>query len=158
MTCYGCQRAISPRTEINNHHIVYRSQGGTETAEMHKRCHVRLHKERNDFAEWGRVGGRISSIDGHWAFYLKHVADNPAYDHIRADYIRQYSRSGLPPVLALDERDLKATAWGKPLEQLTLEDVKTHAQILKQFRRVIITIGDVTIRLKGTGRKLITSR
>lgn len=55
MTCYLCTQPINPGDAVNQHHVVYRSQGGTETQPAHKACHVALHSSRNDFRAWGQA-------------------------------------------------------------------------------------------------------
>jgi hypothetical protein len=50
MKCLLCLQPIARGDMVNQHHVIYRSQGGTETEPMHKACHVALHSSRNDFA------------------------------------------------------------------------------------------------------------
>ena len=60
MTCCFCGEPVSRRT-LNRHHLTPKSEGGTETAPAHKRCHVRHHSKLNQFAEWGRKGGETTA-------------------------------------------------------------------------------------------------
>jgi hypothetical protein len=153
-SCYGCAKQIRPRQAVNHHHVIYRSKGGTITEPMHQKCHVKLHSTRDDFKGWGRVGGQKSALDNHWSFYLRNVKDNPAYDSIRAAYIRKYSKGGLPPVINLTERDLTNEGWKVKPENLTLADTRLHIQIARAVKRVVVRIGDFEILLKGRGRKV----
>lgn len=92
MTCYVCTLPIGPTDAINHHHVIYKSQGGTETAPTHKRCHVMLHSSRNDFREWGRRGGLISALSRQWAFNLKNVREHPGYEFDRQYYRAMYAQ------------------------------------------------------------------
>ena len=85
MTCYFCNQPIDATADtINWHHFdKLRSEGGTDTAPTHKRCHVEHHSTSGQFREWGRIGGRISALDKHWAFTLKNVKDDPLYNQAR---------------------------------------------------------------------------
>jgi hypothetical protein len=80
MNCSLCRKPIAPDDALNMHHPVYRSQGGTETQPTHKACHVALHSSRNDYAEWGRVGGQISALSKQWAFNLRNVKTHAAHE------------------------------------------------------------------------------
>jgi hypothetical protein len=62
MICCLCKQAITASQEIEHHHPIYKSRGGTETAPAHKACHRQRHSEEGDFAAWGRIGGKLSSI------------------------------------------------------------------------------------------------
>jgi hypothetical protein len=72
---------------VNQHHVTYRSQGGTETQPTHKACHVALHSSRNDFRVWGQQGGKRSAATLRWAFNLKNVSRHPAYESHRWSYL-----------------------------------------------------------------------
>jgi hypothetical protein len=80
MTCTLCTQPIAPDDALNMHHPVYRSNGGTETEPMHKACHVALHSSRNDFSEWGKIGGQISALSKQWAFNLRNVRSHAAHE------------------------------------------------------------------------------
>ena len=88
LACYICTLPIGRFDVVNHHHVIYRSQGGTETAPTHKACHVRLHSEQNDFREWGRRSAQTR----RWAFNLKNVRTHPAYDFDRAYYSMMYAQ------------------------------------------------------------------
>ena len=87
--CFFCEQPIEPG-DVNMHHPVYRSQGGTNIEPSHKECHVNHH--RPDFKAWGRIGGQITALTRAWAFNLKNVRSNPAYDFDRAYYVAYYAR------------------------------------------------------------------
>ncbi|MEW6208737.1 MAG: hypothetical protein AB1631_10245 [Acidobacteriota bacterium] len=89
MTCALCSGAIQPGDEINYHHPVYRSRGGTEVEPTHEACHIAFHSSQNDFREWGREGGKQSALTRRWAFNLRGVKDDPLYDTAR-DFNRAY--------------------------------------------------------------------
>jgi hypothetical protein len=91
MTCYFCRAAILPDDEINYHHPVLRSQGGTRVEPSHKACHVAHHSNSNEFREWGREGGQLSAMTKRWAFYLRGVKDNPLYEDARQFYRAFYA-------------------------------------------------------------------
>src|SRR5689334_11176410 len=82
--CGLCHRSIRKSDKINWHHPIYKSQGGTETIEVHQKCHTAHHRTPgpdglSDFQRWGK----LSALDCHWAFTLKGVKDNPLYDQAR---------------------------------------------------------------------------
>jgi hypothetical protein len=84
MTCHVCAQPINQGDVVNHHHVVYRSNGGTETQPTHKACHVALHSSRNDFRVWGRRGGQISALSKQWSFNLLNVRNHPAHEINRA--------------------------------------------------------------------------
>ena len=88
LICYFCKLEIGPDQTINLHHPVYKSKGGTEVEPAHERCHVEYHSRQGDFREWGRQSAQTR----RWAFNLKHVKDNPAYDFDRAYYLMMYAQ------------------------------------------------------------------
>ena len=94
MTCLFCSQPITTADVVNQHHVIYRSQGGTETAPMHKACHVALHRSRQDFARWGKQGGQKAALSMRWAFNLRHVRTHPAYDTHRQFYLMHYAQAG----------------------------------------------------------------
>jgi hypothetical protein len=77
LACYVCTEPIKPKDVVNQHHFIYKSRGGTETAPTHKACHVHLHSSRNDFREWGRLGGLECARRGWWIFNLKRGKNPP---------------------------------------------------------------------------------
>ena len=88
MTCYLCTQPISARQKVDNHHPIYKSKGGTHTAPCHRRCHRDHHSRQGDFKRWGRQSAQTR----RWAFNLKRVKDDPAYDFDRAYYLMFYAR------------------------------------------------------------------
>ena len=90
MTCYFCSEPIEPG-DVNMHHLVYKSRGGTETAPSHADCHRSFHSDQGGFKAWGRTGGQVSAITRRWAFNLRGVKDHPAYDFDRAYYVAHYA-------------------------------------------------------------------
>jgi hypothetical protein len=90
MTCYFCTMPIAPG-DVNMHHPVYKSRGGTHVEPSHKACHVAHHSDQGDFKTWGRIGGELSALTQRWAFNLRGVRDNPAYDLNRAYYLMLYA-------------------------------------------------------------------
>jgi len=86
-TCYLCHQPITAQDEIEYHHPVYKSRGGVEVAPTHKRCHRAHHSNKGDFRAWGK----LSSLSRAWAFNLKHVKDNPAFNFDRAYYLMNYA-------------------------------------------------------------------
>ena len=93
MTCALCSQPIATG-DVNMHHPVYRSNGGTETEPMHKACHVALHSSRNDFAAWGRIGGKKAALTLRWAFNLRNVRSHPAYADHRWAYLMNSGQIG----------------------------------------------------------------
>jgi hypothetical protein len=89
-TCFFCEQPIQPG-DVNMHHPVYRSQGGTHVEPSHKSCHVAHHSDSGDFKSWGRIGGQITALTRRWSFNLRGVKDHPAYDFDRAYYIAHYA-------------------------------------------------------------------
>jgi hypothetical protein len=94
MKCYFCALPILAGQTVNDHHIVYRSRGGTETAPAHQHCHVNHHSTSGDFKSWGRIGGQITAITRRWSFNLRNVRNHPAYEMDRAYYLALYSQPG----------------------------------------------------------------
>ena len=88
LICYFCNLAIKPEQAINLHHPVYRSNGGTHVEPAHETCHVEYHSRQGDFKRWGRQSAQTR----RWAFNLKRVKDDPAYDFDRAYYLMFYAR------------------------------------------------------------------
>jgi len=88
LTCFFCKLEIGPDQTINLHHPVYKSNGGTHVEPAHETCHVEYHSRQGDFREWGK----LSSLTRAWAFNLKNVRNNPAYDFDRAYYLMMYAQ------------------------------------------------------------------
>jgi hypothetical protein len=91
MTCHFCGRRI-PRAQLNNHHIVPKSEGGVVTAPAHRSCHIKHHSTNGHFRYWGRIGGQLSAITRQWAFNLKHIRDDPTYELDRQFYRMFYAK------------------------------------------------------------------
>jgi hypothetical protein len=91
MTCSLCFQPIAQGDEVNLHHPVYRSEGGTDVEPAHKACHVELHSTRGDFQRWGGIGGKLTAATKRWAFNLRNVNQHPAHDLNRAFYTSNYS-------------------------------------------------------------------
>jgi hypothetical protein len=51
MTCAICTLPIGKYDVVNNHHVIYRSQGGIQTKPTHRECHVRY-----DYADRDQQG------------------------------------------------------------------------------------------------------
>lgn len=81
--CDNCGEWIQ-RGELQWHHPIPRSEGGTDTVPYCRGCHVRHHSKRGDFARWGRLGGQASAALGHWAHHLRRVRDHANYAPLRA--------------------------------------------------------------------------
>jgi hypothetical protein len=154
MTCYGCESEITDRDAVNNHHVKYRSKGGKRTKPMHADCHVGLHSDRNDFREWGRMGGRKSAQDGHWSFFLVNVRTHRGYNATRQSYTRT---KGYTPTLEFNESHLTDQGWQKAADKLTVSDLRADRRAVARAKRITVTIGDVVVLLKGRGQKF-TSR
>jgi hypothetical protein len=92
MICFLCKQAITTDQQVEHHHPIYKSEGGTQTAPTHKACHRQYHSEQGDFIAWGRIGGKLSSISRAWSFNLKHVNTHPAFAMDRAFYLANYAR------------------------------------------------------------------
>jgi hypothetical protein len=90
MTCYFCSEPIQPG-DVNMHHPVYRSRGGTHVEPSHRACHVAHHSDRGDYKSWGRIGGQITALTRRWSFNLRGVKDHPAYDLDRSFYLAHYA-------------------------------------------------------------------
>jgi hypothetical protein len=87
MKCFFCSLPILSGDEVNHHHVVYKSRGGTETAPSHKACHRAHHQNQGDFITWGK----LSALTRAWAFNLRNVRSHPAYDFDRAYYLMNYA-------------------------------------------------------------------
>ena len=85
--CFFCKKEIGPDQQINLHHPIYKSRGGTEVEPAHESCHRSHHSKQGDFKAWGRQ----SAHTRRWAFNLKNVKDNPAYEFDRAYYLMLYA-------------------------------------------------------------------
>ena len=88
LLCYFCKSEIRPDQAINLHHPTYKSNGGTHVEPAHETCHVEYHSKQGDFKRWGRQ----SAATRRWAFNLKRVKDDPAYDLDRSYYLMFYAR------------------------------------------------------------------
>ena len=88
LICYFCNLEIKQDQPINLHHPQYKSNGGTQVEPAHERCHVEYHSRQGDFREFGKR----SSMTRAWAFNLKNVRTNPAFDFDRAYYLMLYAR------------------------------------------------------------------
>lgn len=79
MACALCDRALGARTEW--HHVVPKSEGGTETVPVHPICHRAIHAAA-DNATLARAGTLAAIRD--WpdiARFLRWIADKPADFH-----------------------------------------------------------------------------
>jgi len=70
-SCALCHRPIRKGEKVNQHHPQLKSEGGAETVEVHKHCHVRHHSQLDHYREWGRKGGLTTAARGWWIFNLK---------------------------------------------------------------------------------------
>src|SRR5436853_2282360 len=87
--CALCTRRIRKSEKTNLRHTpTLRSHGGEAVIEVHETCHRNHHKSNGDFAAWGR----LSALDCHWAFTLRGVKDNLAYEPAREFYRLYYSQ------------------------------------------------------------------
>ena len=61
--CEECGSQGSKKNRLEYHHIVYRSNGGSDSRSnlqiLCKRCHRKFHRQAGDFSEFGRRGGLI---------------------------------------------------------------------------------------------------
>ena len=88
--CNMCQRPIRRGQRVNQHHPIYKSQGGTATVEVHEHCHRQHHNAPgpdglSDFQRWGM----LSAMSRRWAFNLKYVKDDPAHE-INREFYRSF--------------------------------------------------------------------
>src|SRR5215217_693548 len=86
LLCYFCKSEITQDQPVNLHHPTYKSNGGTEVEPAHETCHVEFHSRQGDFRAWGK----LSSLTRAWAFNLKNVKDNPAFEFDRQYYLMLY--------------------------------------------------------------------
>jgi hypothetical protein len=86
LVCYFCKTEITQDQSINLHHPTYKSNGGTQVEPAHETCHVQFHSRQGDFKKWGRQ----SAETRRWAFNLKNVKDNPAFEFDRQYYLMLY--------------------------------------------------------------------
>jgi len=88
MKCLLCRLPILTGQEVHqHHHKELKSQGGTQTAPVHGSCHRAHHSNAGDFKRWGE----LSAATRAWAFNLRNVKDNPAYDFDRQYYTALYA-------------------------------------------------------------------
>jgi hypothetical protein len=87
LICYFCSKQIEPDHLMNLHHPTYKSNGGTQVEPAHETCHVEYHSRQGDFRAWGR----LSAATRRWAFNLKNVKDNPAFEFDRQYYRMFYA-------------------------------------------------------------------
>jgi hypothetical protein len=92
MTCHLCHEIITASHQVEHHHPIYKSNGGTVTNPTHKDCHRGFHSSQGDFKEWGRIGGKLTALTRVWAFNLKSIKDDPAFDLDRKFYKSFYAR------------------------------------------------------------------
>lgn len=91
VSCYLCQQPIRSSQQVEHHHPIYKSRGGTTTAPTHKECHRQFHSRQGDFKEWGRIGGNLTALTRRWAFNLVNVRKHPAYALDRKFYLAHYA-------------------------------------------------------------------
>jgi hypothetical protein len=91
--CFFCSLPILTGQTVNHHHIVYKSRGGRDTAPAHQSCHRAHHSDQGDFKAWGREGGKLTAATRVWAFNLKNVRSNPAFEMDRQYYRALYARA-----------------------------------------------------------------
>lgn len=61
---------------IDYHHTVPRSEGGTETIALCHACHVKHHSSKGDFKRWGKRGGQKTAQNPlNWLKNLKQFRD-----------------------------------------------------------------------------------
>jgi hypothetical protein len=92
MICHLCKQPITKDQQVEYHHPIYRSEGGSATAPTHKACHRKHHSDQGDFIAWGRIGGRLSSVTRVWSVNLKNVSTHPAFALDRAFYRLAYAK------------------------------------------------------------------
>jgi hypothetical protein len=92
MICYLCKQAITASQQIEHHHPIYKSRGGTQIAPTHKACHRKHHSKQGDFAAWGRIGGSLTALTRVWSINLKDVNTHPAFALDRGFYLANYAR------------------------------------------------------------------
>ena len=51
--CNLCHQPIKQGERVNNHHPIYKSEGGIETVLVHQKCHVQFHSSKDNFRAWG---------------------------------------------------------------------------------------------------------
>ncbi|HEX5736036.1 MAG TPA: HNH endonuclease [Blastocatellia bacterium] len=94
--CHICHKKITSKADLNFHHTRYKSEGGDDSKAgleanlqpAHRDCHIRLHRERGDFAEWGKRSAETRA----YAFHLKGVKTSKHYDFDRAYYLAFWAR------------------------------------------------------------------
>jgi hypothetical protein len=92
MNCYLCKQRITKNQQIEYHHPIYKSEGGTVVAPTHKACHRQYHSTNGDFAAWGRLGGSLTALTRVWSVNLKNVNTHPAFALDRGFYLANYAR------------------------------------------------------------------
>lgn len=85
--CALCGRPLGTRTEW--HHVVPRSEGGTETAPLHPICHRAIHAALPN-AELARLGSLDAlRADPAIARFLRWIADKPPDFHAPTRHMRR---------------------------------------------------------------------
>lgn len=76
----GNERCVEcGKPAVDWHHIIPKSEGGTEVEPRCKKCHVHHHSANGDFARWGRMGGQKTAQDPrHWMRNLKQYRASPS--------------------------------------------------------------------------------
>lgn len=92
MICALCQQAVKPGVNLHRHHKVYRSNGGSNSADnlesLCATCHVALHRSRDDFKKWGQRSAETRA----WSWNLKNVRQHPGYEFDRMYYKSLYAQ------------------------------------------------------------------
>jgi hypothetical protein len=96
LQCGFCFQPIEDN--LNIHHVQPKSAGGTNQASnlipAHVDCHRLHHSTPNgadglsDFQRWGK----LASLTCAWAFQLKGVKSDPAYEPARQFYLMFYAK------------------------------------------------------------------
>lgn len=81
-TCDKCRKPIQ-KGQLQWHHPIPQSEGGTETVPVCRPCHTHHHSANGDFARWGRIGGLRTAALGVWAHHLRRVKTHAKYEPLR---------------------------------------------------------------------------
>lgn len=82
--CADCGKRCKPQ----KHHDPPKCEGGTNTIDLCRRCHVRRHCANNDWARWGQKGGKQTAKDpNNYRRNLKQYQRPPWKTDVIEDYV-----------------------------------------------------------------------
>ena len=127
-TCGLCQNPIKQGERVNNHHPIYKSEGGIETIEVHQKCHVAFHSSKGDFRVWA---AKVDERPPQWASGSSTSSTREVRPTLSGGFLSA-TDSGRPETqMARASRDV--TAHGKPDYEPSIQRSESNAIRIQQL-------------------------